>query len=160
MAGVLIIAHAPLASALRAVASHVYGERADRVQALDVSEGQSPAAIADAARQQLAALGQREVLVMTDVLGATPSNAAAALADGGGAVVPVQGAAEPAAAEQRPVEVAVVAGVNVPMLWRVLCYLDEPLPALVDRALAGAANGVVKVPPPDGSPPAKAPGRC
>jgi mannose PTS system EIIA component len=159
MAGVLIIAHAPLASALRAVASHVYGERADRVQALDVADGESPAAIAEAARQRLAALGQREVLVMTDVLGATPSNAAAALVDGGGAAAAVHAAAEPVLAE-RPIDVAVVAGVNVPMLWRVLCYLDEPLPALVDRALAGAAKGVVKVPPPDGSPPAEAAGRC
>jgi mannose PTS system EIIA component len=148
MAGVLIIAHAPLASALRAVASHVYGERADRVQALDVSEGESPAAIAEAARQRLAALGQREVLVMTDVLGATPSNAAAALVDGGG------GMTSPA------VEMAVVAGVNVPMLWRTLCYLDEPLPALVERALAGAAKGVVRVPPADASDPVEVPGRC
>jgi mannose PTS system EIIA component len=148
MAGILIIAHAPLASALRAVASHVYGERADRVQALDVSEGESPAAIAEAAQQRLAALGQREVLVMTDVLGATPSNAAAALVDGGGVMT------SPA------VEMAVVAGVNVPMLWRTLCYLDEPLPALVERALAGAAKGVVRVPPADASDPVEVPGRC
>lgn len=152
MAGVLIIAHAPLASALRAVASHVYGERADRVQALDVSEGESPAAIAQAARQRLAALGQHEVLVMTDVLGATPSNAAAVLADGGAGGVDV--------AADVAVEIAVVAGVNVPMLWRTLCYLDEPLPALVDRALAGAAKGVVRVPRPDGNEPTKAAGRC
>jgi mannose PTS system EIIA component len=156
MAGVLIIAHAPLASALRAVASHVYGERADRVQALDVREGESPAVIAEAARQRLAALGQREVLVMTDVLGATPSNAAAALADDGGVMLPQQ----PAAGTEQEMALAVVAGVNVPMLWRTLCYLDEPLPALVERALAGAAKGVVQVPPADASDRAEVPGRC
>lgn len=154
MAGILIIAHTPLASALRAVASHVYGERADRVQALDVSDGESPAAIADAARQRLAALGQREVLVMTDVLGATPSNAAAALVHGGGVTARTEVAPNVA------VEMDVVAGVNVPMLWRTLCYLDEPLPALVERALAGAAKGLVKVPPADASDPVEVPGRC
>ena len=36
MAGILIIAHAPLASALREFAAHVYGEVPDRIAALDV----------------------------------------------------------------------------------------------------------------------------
>ena len=41
--------------------------------------------------------------------------------------------------------VKVVAGVNVPMLWRSLCYADEPLDALVARAVAGATQGVMQV---------------
>ena len=60
-------------------------------------------------------------LILTDVFGATPCNVAQRLADG--------------------VQVKVVAGVNVPMLWRTLCYADEPLDALVARALAGAHAG-------------------
>ena len=41
---------------------------------------------------------------------------------------------------------AVVAGVNVPMLWRTLCYgTNEPLDALVARAVAGATQGVMQV---------------
>jgi PTS system ascorbate-specific IIA component len=34
--------------------------------------------------------------------------------------------------------------VNVPMLWRTLCYLNEPLESLVSRALAGATQGVMQ----------------
>jgi PTS system ascorbate-specific IIA component len=39
----------------------------------------------------------------------------------------------------------VVAGINVPMLWRSLCYADEPLDTLVARAIAGATQGVMQV---------------
>jgi PTS system mannose-specific IIA component len=35
--------------------------------------------------------------------------------------------------------------VNVPMLWRSLCYLREPLDALVARAVAGATQGVMQI---------------
>jgi mannose PTS system EIIA component len=45
------------------------------------------------------------------------------------------------------VHVRVVTGVNVPMLWRTLCYADEPLEALVARALAGATQGVMQASP-------------
>ena len=59
------------------------------------------------------------------MFGATPCNVAQRLADG--------------------VQVKVVAGVNVPMLWRTLCYADEPLDAVVARAVAGATQGVMQV---------------
>jgi len=65
------------------------------------------------------------VLIFTDVFGATPCNIAQRLADG--------------------VRVKVVTGVNVPMLWRALCYLHEPLDAVVARAVAGATQGVMQV---------------
>jgi PTS system ascorbate-specific IIA component len=41
--------------------------------------------------------------------------------------------------------VRVIAGVNVPMLWRSLCYATEPLEAVVMRAMAGATQGVMQV---------------
>jgi PTS system ascorbate-specific IIA component len=37
----------------------------------------------------------------------------------------------------------VVAGVNVPMLWRAFAYADLALDALVDKALAGGAQGLM-----------------
>ena len=37
------------------------------------------------------------------------------------------------------------AGVNVPMLWRALCYATEPLEAVVMRAVSGATQGVMQV---------------
>ncbi|MFL6625566.1 MAG: PTS sugar transporter subunit IIA [Burkholderiaceae bacterium] len=125
MAAVLLIAHAPLASALLSVAGHCYEEKGHLFEAIDVEPTMSPETVETLARAALARLNAPEVLVLTDVFGATPCNVAQRLADG--------------------VNIRVVAGVNVPMLWRSLCYLGEPLDALVARAVSGASQGVMQV---------------
>jgi PTS system mannose-specific IIA component len=125
VAAVLLIAHAPLASALLSVAGHCYEEKGHLFEAIDVEPTMSPETVEALARAALARLSAPEVLVLTDVFGATPCNVAQRLADG--------------------VNIRVVAGVNVPMLWRSLCYLGEPLDALVARAVSGASQGVMQV---------------
>ena len=75
--------------------------------------------------QAQALSGRGEALILTDVFGATPANVAQRLADG--------------------VRVKVLTGANVPMLWRVLNYCNEPLDTLVTRALAGATQGVMQI---------------
>lgn len=120
----VIVAHAPLASAFQALGSHVYSECANQVLAVDVT----PEAGVDEVRERIRALiGDNEAFILTDMFGATPCNAARALADGR--------------------RVRVVAGVNLPMLWRTLCYRDLGLDALVAKALEGGAAGVMHVPP-------------
>lgn len=125
MPGLLIIAHAPLASSLKAVAGHAFPDCASRLEALDVTPDMPPEQVEAQARELIARLPRPETLILTDVFGATPCNVAQRLADG--------------------VQVKVVAGVNVPMLWRSLCYADESLDALVARAMAGATQGVMQV---------------
>ena len=125
MAQLLIIAHAPLASSLQAVAQHVYPDCGARLAAIDVLPGASADEVSAQVREVLAAAEGAEVLILADVFGATPCNAALAAADG--------------------VRCRVVAGVNVPMLWRTLCYAGQPLDDLVNRAVAGAAQGVMHV---------------
>ena len=127
MAGLLVIAHAPLASALRAVAEHVYPGCGASLAALDVPAEMPPEQVEAQAAALLSQMGTAEALILTDVFGATPCNVAQRLADG--------------------VRVKVVTGVNVPMLWRSLCYASEPLDSLVARALAGAAQGAMQVSP-------------
>lgn len=125
MPGLLIIAHAPLASSLKTVASHAFADCASRLEALDVSPEMAPEEIEARARELLQRVRNPEAIIFTDVFGATPCNVAQRLADGQ--------------------QVKVVAGVNVPMLWRSLCYADEPLDAVVARAVAGATQGVMQV---------------
>ena len=125
MARLLVIAHAPLASALHRVAQHTFPECAASLSALDVTPDMTPEEVQAQAAQLLEPQG--ETLILADVFGATPCNAAQRLADG--------------------TRVRVVAGVNVPMLWRTLCYAQEPIEALVERALAGASQGVLQVGP-------------
>lgn len=126
MAGLLIIAHAPLASSLKAVALHAFPDCAAAVEALDVSAGMEADEVEQRARALLEAAQWPQTLIFCDVFGATPCNAARRLADGAA--------------------VKLVCGVNVPMLWRSLCYANEPLDALVARAVAGATQGIMQVP--------------
>jgi PTS system ascorbate-specific IIA component len=127
MTGLLIIAHAPLASALKAVAAHVYPEEAAQLAVLDVPAAWSADQVEQAARSLLAELAVPQVLVLCDVYGATPFNGAQRLADGQG--------------------VRMICGVNVAMLWRALSYAHEPIESLLDRAVAGGTQGVVQVGP-------------
>ena len=124
MTRLLIFAHAPLASALAVVAAHTFPDCAKQLQALDVPPQMAPEEVQSRAAALLPAAESQDTLILTDVFGATPCNAAQRLADG--------------------VHVRVVAGVNVPMLWRTLCYANEPLDALVARAMAGATQGVMQ----------------
>lgn len=125
MPSLLIVAHTPLASALRAVAGHVFPERLGQVCALDVAPDESAEQLEARVREALAGMAGQPVLVLTDVFGATPSNVVQRLTDG--------------------VEVRLVTGVNVPMLWRLLSHLDEPLDSLVGRAVAGGSQGVMQI---------------
>ena len=125
MPGLMIIAHAPLASSLKAVAAHAFPDCAQLVRALDVPPDMAPELVEQLARDMLASVRTPEALILTDVFGATPCNVAQRLGDG--------------------TQVRVIAGVNVPMLWRSLCYLNEPLEAVVMRAMAGATQGVMQV---------------
>jgi PTS system mannose-specific IIA component len=123
---ILIIAHAPLAQALRQCAMHVFPEAGDVVMALDVQADESPEATLAHAQAALQAWpDQGPTLVLTDVVGATPANVAQKLVGDNNA--------------------RLVAGVNLPMLLRSICYRQEPLDDLVTRALTGGAQGVVQM---------------
>ncbi len=125
MASIVLVAHAPLASALLEVARHAYADCGCAVVPVDVPAS----ATLDSATAQVAhalqSLPGGEVLVLADAFGATPSNAALAAVDG--------------------VHARVVTGVNVPMVWRVLCYGHLPLAELVTRAVDGGRQGIMQV---------------
>ena len=127
MPQLLVIAHAPLASALRQVAEHTFPDCAPTLTVLDVHPGMSADDVETAARALMTDACQPEWLVLTDVFGATPCNGALRLAG-----------------EQ----VQVLSGVSVPMLWRTLCYASQKsLTELARRAAQGAVAGVVATPP-------------
>ncbi|MFT6590380.1 MAG: PTS system mannose-specific IIA component [Rhodoferax sp.] len=123
--GILIIAHAPLATALRQCVLHVFPEAENGVAAFDVQPNVPLEETLAAALQALAMLNTKKTLVVTDVFGATPCNAAQKLVDGQNSKL--------------------IAGVNLPMLLRAVTYRGEPLDAMVERALAGGTQSVMQV---------------
>ena len=125
MIGILIIAHAPLASALRDCALHVYPECASGVQALDILPNARPEDSVLQAKAAKKKLNAAEVLMLSDVFGATPTNVAQKLNDG--------------------IDTRLLTGVNLPMLLRSVCYRHETLDALTTRAQAGGAQGIMPV---------------
>jgi len=134
-ARILLIAHAPLAQALRACAVHVLGSEAGDVLALDIAAHEAPDASLARARALLAAPGSNAgaaLLVLGDLPGGTPCNVARCL------VAQLPGA-------------ALVGGVNLPMLLRAINYRHEALPQLVARAVAGGCRAVAQLMPADGA---------
>ena len=140
---ILLIAHAPLAHALRECALHVFPDCGDSVLALDVPPSERPEDSLARARALLAGAGLdeveqalraalapmlergEEVLLLVDVFGATPCNVAQRLVEG--------------------VRSRVVSGVNLPMLLRAVSYRSEPLDSVMTRAVVGGTQGVMQV---------------
>ena len=123
--GIFIIAHAPLASALRQCVLHVFPDASTYVSVLDVQPNTPAEESLAAARMSMDILNSERTLVLTDMFGATPCNVANKLIDG--------------------VNSRLVAGVNLPMLLRAVTYRHESMDALVARVLAGGTQGVMQV---------------
>jgi PTS system ascorbate-specific IIA component len=122
--GVLLVTHGAIGETLLTSAEQILGAKQARVAALGVSRHDDPEEVLARAQKLAAQLDDGEgLLVLTDMFGATPCNVASRLlADG---------------------RVEGVAGVSLPMLVRVLSGRDGSLPAAVQRALSGGAEGVV-----------------
>ncbi|MDO8771804.1 MAG: PTS fructose transporter subunit IIA [Burkholderiaceae bacterium] len=129
MNSIFIIAHAPLAHALRASVLHVFPDAHAHIVALDVQPNVPPEETQASAKIMMAQLADQphitSMLVLTDIFGATPCNVALKLVDG--------------------LNSKLIAGVNLPMLLRAMTYRHESLDVLVSRAVAGGIQGVMAV---------------
>lgn len=126
MVGILLLTHAPLGQAFIEAASHVFRGRPERIESVDVVADQDTGDVNRRAREVIARLDDGSgVLVITDVMGGTPSNCCHQLAD--------------------PGRVEVIAGISLPMLLRAITYRNDTLDVVVEMALAGGQSGAVRV---------------
>lgn len=126
MVGILLLTHAPLGEAYIAAATHVFRGRPEHLEALDVRADQDPAEVNRLAAAAIARLDDGAgVLILTDVLGGTPSNCSGPLL--------------------APGRVEAIAGLSLPMLLRALTYRNDTLDVVIEMALAGGQNGAVRV---------------
>ncbi len=125
--GLLIITHGDIGQSLLDTAVAVLGTCPLQTRTLSVPMASDTEAVEAEARRHVAELDRGDgVLVLTDLFGSTPSNIACRL---------------------RADKVAVVAGTNLPMLVRVLNYPELDLPSLVEKAVSGGQDGVVRCNP-------------
>ncbi len=122
--GLILVTHNSIGEHLLATARSMLGCLPLETVALAVSQADST----DELTQRLLALYQGldtpdGVLVLTDMYGSTPSNIANTLLSQG--------------------RVQVVAGVNLPMLIRILNYPSLSLPELADKAISGGHDGIL-----------------
>jgi len=125
MVGLLIITHNNVGGALFDAATSVLGSCPLPFEILPVSQNCDPEERLEKAQTYVKKLNQADgVLVVTDMYGSTPSNIATKLACD---------------------KVAIVTGVNLPMLVRIMNYPNLSLELLTNKAVSGGQAGVIVV---------------
>ncbi len=128
MIGIFLITHATLGESMIQCACHVLNKRPPQLVQLGVSAQDDPLDLLPVAREMLKWADSGDgVIVLTDIYGATPSNIATKLL--------------------QPGYVEGVAGVNLPMLLRVLTHRGKDMATLVQRAISGACDGTLHIKP-------------
>lgn len=124
MIGILLVTHDGLGDSLVECARHVMGDVPPNLKMMSVRAGDDLNKKEGEARALIAQLNTGDgVLLLVDLFGATPSNIARRLC--------------------RPESVVGVAGVNLPMLLRAVCYRDRPLAEAAQKALQGGRDCIV-----------------
>lgn len=125
MIGILLITHGSLGEALIQCACHVLNRRPVQIAQLGVSAQDDPLDLVPVARKTMELVDDGDgVVVLTDIYGATPSNIARKLL--------------------LPGRVEGIAGVNLPMLLRVLTYRDKnDIETVIAKAITGGCDGVL-----------------
>jgi PTS system ascorbate-specific IIA component len=126
MVGILLLTHAPLGQAFISAATHVFRSLPEKLESVDVTADQDTCEVERLAKQAIAGLDDGSgVLVITDVMGGTPSNCTLGLC--------------------HVENVAVIAGISLPMLLRAITYRQDTLDVVVEMALAGGQGGAVRI---------------
>ena len=125
MVGLMVITHNEIGSILLETATGMLGVCPLPLEIIPVTTGSNPEQLVRQAREMLEVLDQGDgVIVLTDMYGSTPSNIATRLCGDSDKVV-------------------VIAGVNLPMLVRLLNYPNLNLEQLVDKAMSGGQDGIL-----------------
>jgi mannose PTS system EIIA component len=133
MVGIIIVAHTPVASAMLGFAEHTFGALPEGVRAVDIPPYEDTKVSFNRVLKAAYGVGAGDgVLILTDVMGATPANVASKLE----ALGPLSGLNGP---------VIVLAGLNLPMLMRCISHRGEGLEELAQKALQGGQNGILRL---------------
>lgn len=122
--GLLIITHGRIGENLLETAKSMLGVCPLQTAYMAVSQSSDPEKLLEQAKRTCERLNQGDgVLVLTDIYGSTPSNVANRLLE--------------------EAYIQVVAGINLPMLVRVLNYPSLNLHKMINKALSGGHDGIL-----------------
>jgi PTS system ascorbate-specific IIA component len=128
--GILIVAHTPIAGSMLGFVEHTYGKAPIRMAAIDIPPHEDTKISFDRVYEAATKVqSEHGILVLTDVMGATPANVATRLAKSG----------------LFQCKVIVLAGVNLPMLMRAISYRGTGVESVALKAMQGAQNGIIRL---------------
>lgn len=126
MVNIIVIAHAEIANSFAYCVEHILAKRITNLHILPVKKSEDVDSTVDLAQQFIAKIGaNQEILILTDIYGATPNNIAYRLL--------------------KPGMVELITGLNLPMLIRAISYAKHGLSICIDKAIDGAVSGIVHV---------------
>tara|TARA_B100001057_G_C22099242_1_gene662558 strand:- start:83 stop:463 length:381 start_codon:yes stop_codon:yes gene_type:complete len=123
--GILIITHSDIGKQIFLTATSVFGHTPFRVEILSVDNFDQPNDVRQLGEKYVNFLDKGDgVLVLTDIVGTTPSNIAESI---------------------NYTKMRVVAGLNLSMILNVFNYPNESLDNLAKKAVDGGIDGIMKL---------------
>ena len=123
--GILLVTHSDIGKQLLLTATSVFGKNPFQVELLSVDNYDQPNDVKELAEKYVKFLDNGAgVLVLTDIIGTTPSNIASSINHD---------------------KIKVVAGLNLSMILNVFNYPENSLDQLSIKALEGGIQGVSKI---------------
>ena len=123
--GILLVTHSDIGKQLLLTATSVFGKNPFQVELLSVDNYDQPNDVKELAEKYVKFLDNGAgVLVLTDIIGTTPSNIASSIDHE---------------------KIKIVAGLNLSMILNVFNYPEDSLDQLSIKALEGGIQGVSKV---------------
>jgi PTS system mannose-specific IIA component len=121
--GLLIVTHNTIGADLLTTAEDILGKLPIAVAVVDIKSNSNYEEKIAEVENNIVKLDQGEgVLVLTDIFGATPSNIAVKAA--------------------KASNTKVIAGINLPMLLRILNYSSLPLEKIIDKAINAGHDSI------------------
>ena len=123
--GILLVTHSDIGKQLLLTATSVFGKNPFQVELLSVDNFDQPSDVRELAEKYVKFLDNGAgVLVLTDIIGTTPSNIASSI---------------------NHEKIKVVAGLNLSMILNVFNYPEDSLDQLSIKAVEGGIQGVSKI---------------
>lgn len=151
MNAVFLITHKEIARAHLAAAAFVLGSSPDAVDFLEMGESETPDNCESMARQKIQKLLENAdgVLLLTDLIGASPANLAMRLLSQHFENTKIAESAKNAESAESTKnaesaeKIIAVSGLNLAMLLRALNYRNLPLKELAEKAREGGAASIM-----------------